>query len=252
MSESPDFRTRQGRSTPDQIFVRDFDLTEELMGELDLGEMTFLVLRGHKPDEAEAAMINTVLVTLVEHGLTPSALAARLTAYGEPESLQGAVASGLLGVGSRFVGPTQNVAKLLQTTLEEHGGDSTEEAAETVVAEYRRRGDILPGLGHPEHDPDPRTVKLFELAEELGLSGDAVDLVRAIQAEAERRLERSLPINVTGAIGAILTDMNFDWKVVRGFSVISRCVGLVGHFQEELEDPIGPELWAMMGEDGEA
>lgn len=252
MSESSDFSTRQGRSNPDRIFVRDFDLTEELMGELDLGEMTFLVLRGRRPDEREARMINTVLVTLVEHGLTPSALAARLTAYGEPESLQGAVASGLLGVGSRFVGPTQNVAELLQTTLEEADGDSPGEMAEEVVGEYRRRGDILPGLGHPEHDPDPRSVKLFGLADELDLAGEAVGLIQAIQTEAEERLDRSLPINVTGAIGAILTDMDFDWRVVRGFSVISRCVGLVGHFQEELEDPIGPELWAMMGEDGEA
>ncbi len=247
MSESPDFRTRQGHSTPAEIFVRDLNLTDELIGELDLGEMTYLVLRGQKPDDREARMVNAVLVTLVEHGLTPSALATRLTAYGEPESLQGAVASGLLGVGSRFVGPTQDVAELLQTTLREHDEESLETMADGVVSGYRERGEILPGLGHPEHDPDPRTVELFELAETLELSGDGVALIRAVQQEAEERLDRSLPINVTGAIGAILTDMGFDWQVARGFSVISRCVGLVGHFQEELEDPIGPKLWTLMG-----
>lgn len=248
MADDPGFQTRQGRSTPEKIYVREFDLTEELMGDLDLGEMLFLVLRGHRPDPPQSEMVNAVLVSLVEHGLTPSALAARLTYYGAPESLQGAVASGLEGVGSRLVGPTQEVARLLQTSLEESGDQDVSGLAELIVEEYTEKGDILPGLGHPEHDPeDPRTVKLFTMARNREVDGRHMALIQAIQTRASDSLDKHLPINVTGAIGAILSDMGFEWRIVRGFSVIARSVGLVGHLKEEIENPISPDLWSEMG-----
>lgn len=250
MSEVPEFQSDTGHSTAESIQVHGFDLTEELMGELDLGEMVYLVLRKEKPPEAEAELLNAILLSLVEHGLTPSAVASRLTYLGEPESLQGAVASGLLGVGSQFVGTTENTAQFLQTAMEKKGDKvSIRELAKDVVREFRERNESIPGLGHPTHEPrDPRTVTLFEMAEELDLVAEHTKLMEAIRDDLADKIGKTLPINVTGAIGSLLSDMGFSWDIVRSFSVISRCVGLVGHIQEEQTDPMAMDLWDFLEE----
>lgn len=248
------FTSDMAWSTKTDIYVKGRNLSE-LMGSLDLGGMLFLLLTGREPSAGEARMTNAMLVALVEHGMTPSALATRLTWLGAPENLQGAVASGLLGVGSRFVGPVDEVARLLQETVsglrrEDGEGLSREDvalyrpAADTIVSDFRSRRAIIPGIGHPIHDPeDPRTLRLFGLAEELDLSGPHVSLQRAIREAANDAYGRHFPINVTGAIGAIISDMGFPWQIARGFPVVSRCVGLIGHLREETERPLARTLW---------
>ena len=116
-------------------------------------------------------------------------------------------------------------------------------ASETVQA-FAARKAIVPGLGHPVHKPiDPRTPRLFQIAEENGLSGEYVELIKKIQAMAEKRSGKMLPINATGAIGAICCEFGFSWKIVRGFGVMARAIGLVGHILEESENPIAYEIW---------
>ncbi|HEY8449216.1 MAG TPA: citryl-CoA lyase [Bacillota bacterium] len=245
-------------STKTDIFVKGHNLADELIGHIDLGGMMFLLLTGRRPSAAEATMTNALLVSLVEHGMTPSAMAARLTYLGAPENLQGAIASGLLGVGSRFVGPVDEVARVLQEALAEAvaaqgltaAPDPREqpafydEAAERIVADFRRQRRIIPGVGHPIHDPeDPRAVRLFALAAELGFAGPHTALQQAIQRAADRAFGKHLPVNVTGAIGAILSDMGFPWRIARGFPIVSRCVGLVAHIREELDRPLARRLW---------
>lgn len=253
---STPFESDLAWSTKTDIFVKGRNLAEDLMGNIDLGQMMFLLLTGRLPSQAESKMINAVLVALVEHGITPSAMAARLTYLGAPENLQGAVASGLLGVGSRFVGPVDEVARVLQESLsealsrhklQEPPGDQSfyDNLAEELVAQFRRNRQIIPGIGHPIHDPeDPRAVKLFSLADELGLSGPHIRLQKAIQAAADRSFGKHLPTNVTGAIGAVISDMGFPWQIARGFPLVSRCVGLVAHIREELDRPMARRLWA--------
>jgi len=228
-----------------RIVVRGKSLPDELIGRIDLGHFAYLQLTGRMPTAEQARAFNAILVTLVEHGLTPSALAARLTYAGAPESLQAAVAAGLCGLGSVFVGSMENAARLLHEALP--GGPAGADLpaiARTIAERYRAEGRILPGVGHPIHKPvDPRAPRLFQVAEECGLAGGYVALMKLVAAEAERLSGKSLPINATGAIGALCCELGFPWKVVRGFGVMARAVGLVGHILEESEHPIATELW---------
>ena len=145
-------------STPDRIEVHGKSLPDEILGHLNLGDMAFLQIVGRMPTQQESNVFNAIAVTLVEHGITPSALVARLTYAGAPESLQAAVAAGLCGLGSVFVGSTEGTAKMLYEALPPgtKGADLERIACDTVAA-FRARGQIIPGLGHPLHKPvDPR------------------------------------------------------------------------------------------------
>ncbi|MBO9651689.1 MAG: citryl-CoA lyase [Variovorax sp.] len=238
--------TELGYSTPDKITVRGRDLPSEILGHLNLGDMAFLELTGRMPTPQESVVFNAIVVTLVEHGITPSALAARLTYTGAPEALQAAVAAGLCGLGTVFVGSTEGAAKMLYEKIPfgEKPTRPLDEMAREIVADFRSRKAIVPGLGHPMHKPiDPRTPRLFQIAEENGLSGQYVALMQTVQAEAERVSGKSLPINATGAIGAIAAEFGFPWRIIRGLGVMARAIGLVGHILEEIDDPMGIELW---------
>jgi citrate synthase len=247
-------KSDMGWSTADRIVVRGKDLPGEILGHLNLGDMAFLELTGRTPSAAESKMFNAMAVTLVEHGLTPSALAARLTFLGAPEALQAAVAAGLCGLGSVFVGSTEGCAKLLHEFLSDPTASVDLGAlAQRIVTDYRSRKQIVPGIGHPIHKPvDPRVPRLFALARECGFHGKYVELIQRVQAEAERASGKSLPINATGAIGAILCEMGFDWRIARGIGVMARAVGLVGHLLEESRQPIAQELWHLAEEEASA
>jgi len=234
-----------GWSTPDRISVHGLDLPSEVLGHVNLGDMAFMQVTGRKPDARESVVFNAIAVTLVEHGITPSALVARLTYMGAPESLQAAVAAGLCGLGTVFVGSMEGAAKMLYAALPKGTeGADLPGIAKQVVADHRAAGKIVPGLGHPVHKPvDPRTPRLFEIAAENGMSGDYVALIQLIQQEAEAVSGKSLPINATGAIGAICCEFGFPEQIIRGFGVMSRAIGLVGHILEETRDPMAFEIW---------
>jgi citrate synthase len=229
-----EIRSDIGWSTVDRIVVRGKDLPNEILGHLNLGDMAFLELTGRVPNAKESKIFNAMVVTLVEHGLTPSALVARLTYLGAPEALQAAVAGGLLGLGSVFVGSMEGVAKLLSESV------AAGKDAKSILAENKR----IPGLGHPIHKPiDPRTVRLFELARETGFYGKYCQLMEEI-AKA-----RGITLNATGAIGALACELGLDWKIVKGLGVMARAVGLVGHILEETRQPMAEEMWQRMEEE---
>ena len=242
-----------GWSTPDRITVRGLDLSSEILGHFNLGDMAFLELTGRKPTAAESKLFNALTVTLVEHGLTPSSIAARMTIAGAPEALQAAVAAGLCGLGSVFVGSMEQAAILLERTLpygKDNAGADLERLAEEIVARYRAERRIVPGIGHPIHKPvDPRVPRLFAIAEETGFNGRYVDLMKRIQARAEAAAGRSLPMNATGAIGALACELHFPPHSVRGLGVLARAIGLVGHIMEEAERPMAMEIWRRADEE---
>lgn len=222
-------RSDLGWSTPDRIVVRGKDLPREILGTLNLGDMAFFELTGNLPDARQSRLFNAMAVTLVEHGVTPSALAARLTYLGAPEAMQAAVAAGLCGLGSVFVGSMEGCAKLL----------SEEKSAEQIISDNKR----IPGLGHPLHKPvDPRTVRLFEIARETGFYGKYCQLIEAIGKI------KGLPVNATGAIGALACELGLDWRAVRGIGVMARAVGLVGHLLEESRRPMAEAVWHQVEE----
>jgi citrate synthase len=216
-------------STVDRIVVRGKDLPGEILGNVNLGDMAFLMLTGRTPDAKESRLFNAMAVTLVEHGLTPSSMVARLTYLGAPEAMQAAVAAGLCGLGSVFVGSTEGVAKMLSETTDIK-----------KLLENKR----IPGLGHPLHKPvDPRTKRLFEIARETGHYG------KYCKAMEELSSVKKLTLNATGAIGALSCELGLDWRAVRGIGVMARAVGLVGHILEETRNPIALEMWERADEE---
>jgi citrate synthase len=243
-------RTSIGSSTSDSITVRGRDLSGEVMGQMSFSDLAFLLAAGRTPTKDETIMFDAVLVSLADHGLTPTALAARLTYTGAPEALQGAIAAGLLGGGSVFLGPVEDTARFLRDILDEVPEESRDEeaalseAAANAVRKRSEEGRRIPGLGHPIHrEVDPRTPRFYELAEQTGLLGPHLRLLALVSAAHRNTTGKSLPINGAGAAGAVLADLGFSPSVARGFALLARTAGLIGHLAEESEHPIGMRLW---------
>jgi citrate synthase len=218
-------RSDLGWSTADRITVLGKDLPGEILGKVNLGDMAFLELTRRLPNEKESRLFNAMVVTLVEHGITPSALAARLTYLGAPEAMQAAVAAGLSGLGSVFVGSMEGVARML---------------SENADVDQMKR---VPGLGHPIHKPvDPRTVRLFQIARETGFYGKYCERMEEIGRK------KNLVVNATGAIGALACELGLDWRAVKGLGVMARAIGLVGHLLEEARQPMAEAVWHQIEE----
>jgi citrate synthase len=238
MSDQDWLRTGIGHSDADSITVMGRDMATELLGRVTFTELAFLLVQRRMPDAGEARLLDAVLVSLADHGLTPTVLAARLTYTGAPESLQGAIASGLLGGGSVFLGVVEDTAVFLEHALAE-GID-----AEEAVRRRRESGARVPGLGHPVHKvQDPRTPVLYAIAEEVGHLGPHLRLLQQV-ADANREASgRDLPINGAGVAGAALADLGFPPALLRGFALLARTAGLLGHLAEEMEHPLGMEIY---------
>jgi citrate synthase len=238
-------KTQMAGVTIDTIKVRGHDLVDELIGKIDVADLFFLEVTGRLPKPAESKLVNAMIVSIAEHGMMPSVIAARLTLLGAPESFQGAVASGLLGAGDTFVGPASNVARMLQVEAASFGG-STDERANQVVDLYTASKRRVPGLGQPHHPVDPRATKLFDMQKELGVPTANTELMRAIHRIATERLGRPLTLNAVAAIGAICSDVGLDWRAVRGIGLVARTVGLIGHVMEELRTPQATAIWDLV------
>jgi citrate synthase len=229
------FETSVGTSDADSITVMGRDLAGELLGRTTFTELVFLLVQRRPPSAAETRMLDAVLVALADHGLTPTVLAARLTHTGAPESLQGAVAAGLLGAGSVFLGVVEDSVRFLDAI-----GDDVEGAVAREVEAGRR----IPGLGHPVHKvQDPRTPRIYEIAEETGLLGPYLTRLREVSAAYASQTGRELPVNGAGVAGAALADMGFPVPLLRGFALLARTAGLLGHLAEEMQSPIGMRLY---------
>ena len=241
----PAMKTHLGKAEKDRVLVRGEDLTDELLGRTSFTEMVAIILLGRRPTANETRMLDALLVVLVEHGLVKPVVAARFVYSNAPESLQAAVAASLLGAGSRHLGSSEWAARYLQEALAapDAAAAPLAEIAVRVVDEHEARGERIGGIGHRTHpDGDPRAVRLFAIARETGTYGRHCELLEAVAAEAGRRKGRQLPPNVTGAIAAIASDLGFRWEITRGFALIGRTLGALGHIQEEMDEPISDEL----------
>ena len=241
-------------STPDRITVKGLDLCRDILGKVTLGDMAFLELTDRLPTPAEATVFNAIAVTLVEHGITPSALAARFTFAGAPEAMQAAVAAGIAGLGSVFVGSMETAARVLQEAIPDPKAPVDVDAvAAATVDRFVAARENIPGIGHHFHKPvDPRAPRLFEIAAENGFSGPYVALMTAISRRAEVVLKKPLPVNATGAIAAIGSELGLSWRIMRGIGVMARAIGLVGHIREEMRDPMAREIKARVEEEATA
>jgi citrate synthase len=250
----PRWRSEIGYSTPTSITVGGMDLAGEIMGHISFPDLAFRLVAGRLPDEGESVLFNAVLVSLADHGITPTVLAARLTWLGAPESLQGAVAAGLLGAGSVFLGVVEDAARFLHETQAAAGGTvdpaALRAAADAAVRACRDAGRRVPGLGHPVHrDTDPRVPRLYALATELDLLGPHLRLLEVVADVHTEQAGRRLPVNGAGAAGAALADLGFDWRIIRGFALLARTAGLLGHLAEEMRSPMAADLWQAVEHD---
>jgi citrate synthase len=254
MAKRKQIRTNIAWSAPDRITVKGFDICKDILGKLSLGDMAFVELTDRLPTPQESAVFNAICVTLVEHGLTPSAIAARMTYTGAPEAMQAAVAAGLCGLGSVFVGSMETAARMLQEAIP--GPAATpdlDDLAREIVDRFQSRKQAIPGIGHPLHKPvDPRAPRLFQIAAENGFEGQYVRLMQRVAQCAETAYGKSLPVNATGAIGAIASELGLPWRIVRGIGVMARAIGLVGHILEEMRDPMAREIKARAEEEATA
>ncbi|CAM3896385.1 citryl-CoA lyase [Bordetella tumulicola] len=221
---------------------RDADLVEDLIGKKTFSEVMFSQIVGRDARPVDLRIVDAVLITLMEHGFTPSAIATRVVYMSAPENLQGAVASGLMAVGSSFVGTMENCSVLLDRLLK---AEDIEAEARTIVQGYRDAKKPLPGFGHHLHKPDdPRALKLLELARaESDLDGKWVAALELLARTVDSVYGRHITINATGAVAALLGEIGIPTNLMRGFAVISRAAGLVSHIAEEQQCPTGRFIW---------
>jgi len=247
------YPTAIGTADATSISLLGQDLSSELMGQVGFAELAFWLVALRRPEPGELRVFETVLVALADHGFTPSVIAARLTLTGAPESVQGAMAAGLLGGGSRFLGVTEDCGRFLSQALKTHSADGAtlpttdaewDDLARAAVRDQRSLGRYVPGLGHTIHkDLDPRTPVLFAIARDAGQFGPHLALFEAIGRVAPEILGRTLPLNGAGACGAALSDLGFPPEILRGFALLARAAGLLGHLAEEMREPVGLALY---------
>lgn len=227
------WRTGIAYKTRPKIVVRGYDLND-LTGNLDLGEMAYLVWRGELPSEAHGKMLNAIMVCMAEHALSPSSAAARMVASGGVP-LHVGVAGGLLAIGD-IHGTFDRPAALLRQGVAraKAEGRGLEEMADILVREAREQKRRLPGFHHPQHIRDPRSARLIEVGQRLGVAGPHLALALAMEEATERHMGRRIWLNAVGVSGALLSDMGFEPELAKGVMLVSRCVSLVAHVYEEM------------------
>ena len=232
-------RSRIAQAYPDRVDVRGRDLADDVMGSLTFTEYFHLLLSGEEPTDDQRDFLDLLLVSIAEHGMMPTNVAARMTFAADPGSLQGAVAAGILGAGPVVLGTSEECARLLGDA---HG--SGREPLE-IARELHAAGRKVPGFGHPVHKPlDPRAERILELADERGVSGPNVAFARAFRDAVHEVWGKPLTMNVSMPIAAVLLDVGFPSAAVKAVPILARTAGLLAHLAEEQERPIGLALAA--------
>jgi citrate synthase len=228
------WKTAITKIEPNKILVRGYPI-DQLMGKANFGQMVYLLFKGEFPTPNQGKMIEAILTSSVDHGVTPPSILSALTVTSTGAELNSAVAAGILAISRFHGGAIEECMFLLRDTIELMAKKSlsTNEAAREIILKYKEAGRKLSGFGHRLHTDDPRAKKLFDLATEYGISGKYVSIAQSIKSMLEENLGKKLPINVDGAIAAVLCEMNFDPKLANAFFMIARLPGLVAHIIEE-------------------
>lgn len=227
---NPKWKTSITKVEPNRIITRGYP-QEDLIGHLSFPEMVYLLLNGNKPSENESKMLEAVLVSFCDHGVTPpSTQAARLMAS-SGSSLKACVAGGLLAFGGHHAGALEKTMKVLQELIQASDGNVSE-ISEKFVNKFLNRGTKIPGFGHRYHSADPRAPKLIEMARKYGFFGLHTEMVLKIENLLFERM--GIKMNIDGANAGILSDMGFDWRIGTGIFMIGRLPGIIAHVNEEI------------------
>jgi len=238
--------SRIARAYSDRVEVRGRDLCGGLMGRLGFTAYFHLLLTGREPTDDERYFLDLLLVSIAEHGLMPSNVAARMTLAADPDSLHGAVAAGILGAGPVVLGTSGECARLLEDGQRRVASGSTPQAAASeLAAEIHAAEEKAPGFGHPVHRPtDPRAERILVLADERGVSGPHVLLARCLHDAVAETWRKPLTMNVSLPIAAVLLDLGYSVTSVQAVPILARTAGLLAHLAEEREHPLGFRLAA--------
>jgi citrate synthase len=225
----------------DRVEVRGRDLCDDLMGRVSFSEYFHLLLTGSEPTEEQRFFLDLLLVSIAEHGMMPTNVAARMTLAADPGSLQGAVAAGILGCGPVILGTSEACARLLEDAQERvAAGRAPAAVAGEVARTIRAAGGTIPGFGHPVHRPlDPRAERILELADARGVSGPHVVLARCLRDGVAEAWGKPLTLNVSMAIAAVMLDLGFPPTAVKAVPILARTAGLLAHLAEEQGHPLG-------------
>jgi citryl-CoA lyase len=228
------WKTRITKVEPNKLLLRGYPINE-LMGAVTFSQGIFLAIRGNLPTENESKILDAILVSSIDHGVTPpSCLAARtIASTGAP--LNAAVAGAILAISKHHGGAIEDTMELFQEAVSRRKAlkGTHEEAALAVIQEYRNAGKRLPGYGHRLHTKDPRSERLFQMAYEVDIAGDYVKMAAAMEAGIEKTLGKRLPLNVDGAIAALLCEMGFPPELGNAFFIMARVAGVIAHVFEE-------------------
>jgi citrate synthase len=243
-------RTALCRAEADHIEIRGRDLSRDIMGRWTFTEYFFFLVTGREPSDDQRYFLDLLLVAIAEHGLTPTAIAARMTYDAAPDSLQGAVAAGILGAGTVVLGTAELCGRVLAEAVAKIAtGQAPDEVVQEIAERIRQRGEKMPGFGHPVHKAvDPRAERILALADERRIAGRYIDVARRFSPAVAKAWGRRLPMNVSMPIAACLLDLDFPRTMIKAIPLLARTAGLLAHLAEEQERPIG----FLMASHGEA
>ena len=222
------------------ITVRGKDLCRDLIGKISFTDYFYLLLTGQMPTPAASRVLDATLVAIAEHGLVPSVQASRMTYAAAPDSLQGAVAAGILGCGSVILGASETAGRMLHEIDRRAVDSDIASAAASVVKEYRAKKQSIPGYGHPLHkERDPRVDALFAVARSVGANLRFVEIAETVESVIPGIVGKAHKLNVSAAIPAVLLGVSFPVAALRGVPILARTAGLIAHLNEEAERSIG-------------
>ncbi|UCG17228.1 MAG: citryl-CoA lyase [Phycisphaerales bacterium] len=229
------WKTAITETRPNEIRLRGYRI-DDLMGRVDFGQALYLLLRGELPDEKVGRLMTAILVSSIDHGSTPPSVLGARNAASTGAPLNACVAAGVLSINRYHGGAVEDCARALLEIVKRADDASCPiaDAADQVLDEYKQRKTRVAGYGHRLHTADPRTPRLFKLAEEAGVSGKYVEACKAVEAGLEKQTGKKLPINVDGAIGAVLCELGFEPDVMNGFFILARTAGLIAQAREEM------------------
>ncbi|MDA9444446.1 hypothetical protein XH98_36280 [Bradyrhizobium sp. CCBAU 51745] len=224
-----------------RLRMRGCDSLSKVVGEMTFTQGFYFIVTGRRPTEVQTKVLDAALLILMDHGLTPGALVARLVADSNPDDVQIPLAAGILMVGNRFAGTMTGAGRILSDGMAFQGDKHV--WAEQVVQDFRKARRRIPGFGHQQYTSgDPRTERLFNIAESAGVKGDYIGLIKLLSAAIDKDAKRHITLNVTGALGAVLHEIEFPVGAMRSVAAVGRCAGLAAHIEEERQAPVAPEL----------
>lgn len=228
-----EWKTSITKIKPNEIRLRGYRI-DDLMENASFAEVVFLAFTGDLPDGQTAKLLNAILVSSIDHGVTPPSTIAARTAASTGAPVNAALAAGILSINDYHGGAINNCMGLLQEGIERTSteGEDFSSTATNLIAEYQAAGKRIAGFGHRIHTSDPRTNKLIEMARSFGMTGQGLEMLLAIR-DAFEAIGKNLPINVDGAIAAILVDLGMPREFANAFFIIARAPGLIAHIYEE-------------------